>query len=731
MPLLPEYVTDESLQQYFVNKDTGEPLANGYIYFYEDDNRNITKPVYELTGAPPNYTYDMLPNPVRTSAVGTPINNAGEDVAIYLRPYDDSGNLQLYYVRVFDENMIEQFTRQARPNISEANNPTDDAGMGVTNELSNPTFSQVLFDSANNLVLTYTGSPVGGTTFNIAPDWQLNIVHTASGTVTVSRQTLTGLTGYQTNPPYTLTISAATNATSVELYQRLNGTPGLWAKYAGSATSNNGWAATSLCLGNGSSAEVVYRPSTGTETTLLNATNNTGAFKEFRNTVQIDPSDNTDSAATGYVDVVLKLPLGVSTVLSSVQVVGMETNEQNVPFDQVPDNRNVDHLFHYYKPQLEYKPIPSHLIGWHFPSNPAQWGEAYAVAAIGANKSDYVWDQTIIFQDTDDGFTASRATTGALKIEIEVNNTQIALVQYLEQDQARDILNDKIAVHIAANKSTGSDVNGLVTLWYTAAALPDMSSGTNNSLVSALAANADVTAGNGTWVQVPRRNGERAAFTLTSSTTENFNDIMLEGWDMAGIAAVGTATNMAIVVSFEDQADGDILDIHSIALCSGSVATRPAPKSPDESLRECERYYEKSYRSSVAVGTTTTENQVIKAQSSYGVNGGQLYFQNAGFGFNYRTVKSSASPNIRIWSPGTGTVANVRCHVWNPAAGADTEADNVLATYWTAVGVDEKSATYTINANLNYSQGATDPVNYQGSGWIAFHYEIDSRIGIA
>jgi len=60
--------------------------------------------------------------------------------------------------------------------------------------------------------------------------------------------------------------------------------------------------------------------------------------------------------------------------------------------------RQIDHLFHYYKPLLAYKPIPSALIGWDFPTNPAQFGVTGSTGAIGANKSAYAWDQTILFQ---------------------------------------------------------------------------------------------------------------------------------------------------------------------------------------------------------------------------------------------------------------------------------------------------------------------------------------------
>jgi hypothetical protein len=725
MALEEEYITDLSLQQYFVNKDTGEPLAGGVVYFFEDDNRNILKPIFEISGAPPNYSYSDLPNPMTLSATGTPMDADGNDVAIYYKPYDGNGDIQLYYIAVYAAGETSpQFTRDAWPNIMSATDPVGDSGKGVSNALTNPLFTDILFESGSTLTLSYSG--MGTTSFDIAPGWIVQVDHTGSGSTTITRNPIAGNLGYPNNIPYTVTITAASSATSLEVIQTLYEIPGLWTKKTG---TDNGYVASNISIATGTEVDMYYESPVDTRQLLLAANNMTGSIAEYRNTVQLDPSSNSAVPDNAFVDIVISLVPGQTSTFGGVQVAGMESNEQSVPFDQTPLSRIEDQSFNYYRPQLEYKPVPSHLVGWDFPLNPAQWGATYSVATLGDNTSDYVWDQTIVFQDTDDGFTAARHATGAFELTIAVENTRVALIQYIEQDVARAILNDEIAVHIAANKSTGNDVIGRVTLWYTTAALPDM--GTNDSLVSAIDADGIVTAGNGTWTEVPRRNGEAARFTLTSSATENFNDVEMNGWDMEGIAAVGTATNMAIVVSFPSQAATDVIDFHSIALCSGDIATRPAPVSKQEALSACERYYETSYKTGETIGATSVENQMSIAQSSYGVSGGSAYFQNAGFGYNYRTVKSSLAPDIRVWSTDNGTLASVTCHLWNPGAGVVTKADAVLATNWTLAGADDKSATYNVNANLALPTEATNPGNSNGSGWITFQYEIDSRIGIA
>lgn len=78
-----QYITAIDLNQYFVNKITGQPLAGGIISFYEDSSRTTPKAVYELTGSPPNYTYTALPNSLTLSSVGTIVDSTGNQVALY------------------------------------------------------------------------------------------------------------------------------------------------------------------------------------------------------------------------------------------------------------------------------------------------------------------------------------------------------------------------------------------------------------------------------------------------------------------------------------------------------------------------------------------------------------------------------------------------------------------------------------------------------------------------
>lgn len=118
MALDSRYMIAPSVQEYFVDKDTGRPLAAGVVTFFQDEARTIKKPVYQLTGSPPDYTYTPLPNPCTLSSSGTFQDEDGNDILPYYYPFDANGNIQLYYITVYSSGNVLQFTRQGWPNFT-------------------------------------------------------------------------------------------------------------------------------------------------------------------------------------------------------------------------------------------------------------------------------------------------------------------------------------------------------------------------------------------------------------------------------------------------------------------------------------------------------------------------------------------------------------------------------------------------------------------------------------
>ena len=114
--------------------------------------------------------------------------------------------------------------------------------------------------------------------------------------------------------------------------------------------------------------------------TLLSAVNATGLYQEYTNTIKLASVANTSISDDGYADIIISLPIsGAAVGITSIQVVGLPSDEEGVAFEQAPANRQTDRLFNYYNPLLAYKNVPSYLVGWDFPMNPAQFGEAFEI----------------------------------------------------------------------------------------------------------------------------------------------------------------------------------------------------------------------------------------------------------------------------------------------------------------------------------------------------------------
>ncbi len=203
MALSPLFFVTQDLDSYFVDKDTGLPLANGLVYFYRDSERTVPKTVYQLTGGPPYNlaSYVPLPNPIVLSAVGTVQNAAGDNIAIYYYPYDDEGNLDLYYVVVEDSGGTEQFTREAWPPnaINSSTQPNPISASGAESFLVGWDFTLNPFQFGNSSTATPTppaNGPITSTPGYIADQ---TIAASSVGTIAWAQDSITNGLNFTTD----------------------------------------------------------------------------------------------------------------------------------------------------------------------------------------------------------------------------------------------------------------------------------------------------------------------------------------------------------------------------------------------------------------------------------------------------------------------------------------------------------------------------------------------------
>jgi len=605
--------------------------------------------------------------------------------------------------------------------------PIDTVAFTSSNQITNPQFSLV------NFSVPYS---VSGTdlSLEVAPGWVLELG--GSGTVELEQEPLDESTKNPSNAPYALHITlTGWDSGECFLRQRFEQNGMLWANKTVSSTL------TARINGAPQDVNAFLIDSNDVPlATILEEQEISGAFEEYTGYGVLGDTTNPDMPPAAYIDYKLALPNNVDIYVTSIQVV-----VQDLPvepsFEQDSINRQIDHAFNYYKDRLAYKPIPSYLVGWDFVLNPAQHGESFVPQAVGANKSYYTWDQTIIFQSEDSAITVTReATIGMLElIAAPGKNTKMAVIQYLTSEEAQNVFTQLVSGEISVNVEMSSTVEQTLTIslwWSDNASLPNVDSGTNDSVVSALDDNGFPSSVASGWYEVGRKNLGKATFSSTNATSvasfgfSNFRDE----------SAYLTGKYFAIVVGTNTVLAGNAVEFRSISLVPGQIPTIPAPQTQDEVLRECQRYYETTFLKGATVPSAVTGGQLIALMVSAQTSGTlAAAFANT-FGGHWETPKWS-TPSLIFYS-GTSTTAN-RVQSFGRGSGVAQTAENDISSsadpkYWDDPVVDSKgfrvlsrgngtgppTTQYLVNNIANIQS------NIIPATWIQYHYVSDCRPGI-
>jgi len=718
----PLYIACFPLQEYFVNKDTGFPLANGYVEFFSDPAFTVPKNVYQqsyIAAPTETYTYTSLGSVLQLSGVGTFQDNNSNDIIPFLFPYtgtpESPGAVQLYWIRVWSgvpntQGSVLQFTRAAwPPNLVQSSSPTD-VFESSQNLFTNPEFSIVNFvPDSGQTFFTITAAGVGS--MEIAPGWMLS--WSGAGTIKLTQESIVDASLIQTNPSYALKIDVAAGVTNVKLTQRLYQSPRVfderYLSVAAFVKSNSGTADT-IKINYVSSNAVSYEVLNGVTTTnqqfkLLAGFGGAPVF--------ITQTGNTDSPLTGYVDFTLEVPLARITTFTSFFGVTVQNASSLVTNVQQTNAQQTNATFWYYKDQLAYKPIPSYTLGWDFAMNPFQAqgiaGVLYNPASPG--KSVYVADQTLLFQSTVNTTTVSQVDNRAIKLAVATNASSLALIQYLGPREAQELLNNPVCSQIRAKVSTGT-LRGQIHLYYTTvdATLPVMAANPATggyTLVSAVdnTTGAPTVGGGGnygTWIEVTRDTLGAANFTLSTTMSNN----SFAGWNESAVAGISNAKFFAIVVSFAQVPVSSNIEIEHISLQKGYIATAPAAMSFGETLTGLQQYYEKSYDVATLPGAVSTSG-IVTFVNTYQANPA------AGIGSVFKTPKRKAPSSTTGLSTDNFSIytSNGVSGVILDGAGTDRPV--------TAVFTSENSYYFNWNSS---GTAISSTMSYQ---WVA-----DARYGI-
>ena len=694
------YIESPSIQNYFVDHDSGFPLAAGVVTFYRDVERTVLKPIYQQVQLADNtYDFIQLPNPITLNSVGTYDDGNGNDINVFLYPHVGSpldvtvGALDLYFVTVYSSDGRLQETREAWPPNAENNASTSSSFDGTDNVILNPQFVDVYFipdPATGTMVYNVTTS---GQVSIVAPGWDL--VTEGSGAITVSQVPISD-TAAPSNPPYALSIQLGVGVTSCFLRQRIYSSPRFLKDniLSGYFIVKSNTAATPFLTLN-------YKPSSSTTSTLLqqicSGTALVGSFNPVFNETGVTITIvNPDVAPTGYVDIYLDIPPLSDIQVSSFQVISVANAETVVDFVELSTPQQINEVYNYDRQALFFKPISSFLVGWDFPLNPSQLGAAKTITTTPA----YIWDQTICACSSGNvGVVRSAPDTNTFYATTTANNQSFYLLQYLSGVEATELSLASLSVNIHAYCLVNPTVTVRAYLFAgssisTIPALP-VSLGTINS-----AGEFTLTAAN--WAAIPQSPSSFTKRLLNSSYTDSANDLKFVSWN----PGYGATTNFAIVVTFNAPISATDVVIHSISCVPGDIATRPATKSESETLRDCQFYYQKSFLKGVVpaqnVGTNSGEFYALATAGGSALNS---------FSVRFATPMRTTPVNPPIFYNPVAANAFIR----DFDAGADFFTTALKANTLTANGfiVNGTSAFATVNGND-----------------IGVHFTADARLGI-
>lgn len=726
MALDERYIVASDIEQYYVDKDSGLPLAAGTLEFFRDAPRSTPKPVYQLSGAPPNYTYTSMGAVITLSSVGTVQNAGADNEVIYYYPFDADGNLDLYYIVCRDSNGVEQFSREAWPNITASMNPTGDQ-FPITNQIANSQFINVFINEG--YTTTYSVSAATNQIFSLGPEW--NFMISGTGNVTVQRLPVSGNENIVTSPPYVLDITVSSGISSCKLRQRFRINSGLWAStdtnqifLSGTVVARNEGAGTS-------GIQMFYEESSGGSPILIvDSSFDNSSFSQLTGVTAapIPLSNNSDDDGNGFVDIYLSFLSSSHIRISSIQVVPTtdQAGAQFLNFDLNSSNRDEAFQGSYYIPRLNQRRAASLLIAWDFVNNPFQFGTSGNLSTSAG----YICDQTIGLRGSSGNVAWSiDARTNGLKFLTAGSNDAFYLMQYMTPSQAKKTLGTFLSVNVNGYRtSVSSDVTMRVYLFRapTATAIPTLPTS-----IGTVATDGTFTLTAAGWTEVPRSGLDTAKSVLPFlSVNSDINnsflmDVGFTGWQITDNAQIGDTTRFAVVVTFAYVSTSTALTINSVSLIPNAIPSRPSPQSREQVIEECQFYYEKSYSISAPEATITPLGARVLS-TALGVSAGSAALAPRSFNIPYNTIKRT-NPTVRLYSPTSATVDQIALEINLPGTGIVSSSLVPIAANYVQANVSEKSITYHANLPTLFCTAVVDASN---EGYLTYHYAADARLGV-
>ena len=634
-------------------------------------------------------------NPIRYLANGTlPVDIYWDEDTVYRLEFRKGATQQdpLIYV-------VENYT------VGTSGEPFDTIGVNTDNQITNPQFSLISFNPPKTFSTVTNPDPI-----DVAPGWELIV--TGTGNITLDRLALNSAIPTPTNAPYALRVTLTGGFTTAKMRQKFHQNGVLWSgKYVSSsvtARSQNPPQSISARLVDSQGAPLA---------TILPSTALTSTFTEYEGFGGLlPPSTNTDTPPAAYIAYELVLPVVCDIYLTSFQVLASDVPAE---FDYLEDtiDRQIDHTWHVYKDDVLIKPKDSILVGWNFPLNPWQFTTT-AVTTLAA--PNYTADQTIVLCENNSSIATSRLTNGQFNINAVAAQAQgkFGLLQYVDAASVIPYWASMVSslAQMSFTTTNGTLLRLKMRLLYRSDVPPAV-----NPITAWNGAGTDPTFTAG-WTALAPINDP--IYTV-GSTLDNY---LFEGFVLPTQPA---ATAMFGILLYSDNVMSsagtpDALSLQSISLVPGRKAAQATVQSYDQTLRQCQFYYEKTYDPFVLPGTPATSSYTVCEQYALTVGGTNDVVRTRSFGVRYQTPKRTV-PQDAIYSPVSGTVGNV--YLLLRRGGTTGAAGDLVFTNWSLSSASQSAISY-VPANATNFLTTTTTSDPAPEGLMFFEFISNALLGV-
>lgn len=622
-------------------------------------------------------TIPYIPATVYHTPFGTPWSQPIRFLANGTLPVDIFFDPDLVYRLEFRQgptqaDPLEYLVENYSPGGSGGNIPQTDVVIPTDNQITNPQFSLINFNSP----FTITGGTTQ--TIDIAPGWFLDL--TGMGNITVSRVPLNSdpATINPTNAPYALRLQLLGWASAI-LRQRFNQAGMLWAnKFVASSV-------TARVEGASVNITAKLKDSMGTDLGIvLPITPLNGTFNAYPGHIKLPASTNTNIPPAAYIDYLMTLPDNADIELTSFQLVASDF-EIDFAYDQDTIERQVDNTFHYYKDSILLMPKESLAVGWSFAQN--AW-QSRTVAQANVANNTYTADQTIVIQQayvtaaTANNVSVGRGTAAqnyGFKVQAVTATNQFAILNYIAPQSIRPYWGSKMSSIVkltALKQNSGSTLQVKMRLLY------------RSSLPSAVSQTEPIT----TWTALGEPSVYAAGWTAIASKNDPVynivngdNTLVFEGIQLP--ASDNDAMTLGILIytlnPMVETGTPDYIMFNKVSLVPNDFAIDCNVLTFDQALNQQQFYYCKSFPLNVVPAVGSAAGFVEFPQTvAAGVAGvcGQVSFP----------VRMCQIPTgkVILYNPinANNLIRNVATTTDCPASASANISDNSFTPTYTAVG---------------------------------------------